>query len=164
MKHEPQIQQRPAQPYVGIRMWVTMDGFPAAVDTGFPEIFGWLAKHGVALAGPPFIRYHVTGDEFEIELAVPIDAAVTGDGRVHSGAFPAGRYLTLRHAGPFDGLAASHAGLQRWAREHGMVLDRWDTGRGAAWRSCSEQYLVDPSTEPDPSKWETELAYLVTER
>jgi hypothetical protein len=50
MKHEPQIQQRAAQPYVGIRMPVTMEGFAEAVDTGFPYVFGWLAKHGVTPA------------------------------------------------------------------------------------------------------------------
>lgn len=76
---------------------------------------------------------------------------------------PAGRYVTLRHAGPFDDLAGCHAGLRRWAQEHDIALDRWDTDLGTAWRSCSEQYLVDPSAEPDPSKWRPKVAYLVTE-
>ena len=43
MSHEPQIQARGAQHYAGIPMTVTMDGLPAAVDEGFPELFGWLA-------------------------------------------------------------------------------------------------------------------------
>ena len=59
MSHEPQIQPRAAQPYVGIPMRVTMDGLSGAVDETFPELFGWLAEHGVPPAGAPFIRYLV---------------------------------------------------------------------------------------------------------
>ncbi len=75
MKHEPQIQQRAAQPYVGIQMPVTMEGLAEPVDTGFPEVFGWLAKHGVTPARPPFIRYLVIDmeTELEIELAVRLE-------------------------------------------------------------------------------------------
>ncbi len=39
MKHEPHIQQRAAQPYVGIRMPVTMEGLAEAVDI-FSSEFG----------------------------------------------------------------------------------------------------------------------------
>jgi hypothetical protein len=56
MSHEPRVEQRAARPYTGIRMRVTMDGLSRAVDQGFPELFGWLAEHGRAPAGPPFIR------------------------------------------------------------------------------------------------------------
>ena len=109
MKYEPQIQQRAAQPYVGIRMPVTMEGLAETVDTGFPEVIGWLAKHGVTLAGPPFIRYLVVDmeRELEIELAVPVGGEVEGDGRVRSDVLPAGRYVTLRHIGPFDAFTAT---------------------------------------------------------
>ena len=165
MKHEPQIQQRAAQPYVGIRIPVTMEGFAEAVDAGFPEVFGWLTKHGVTPIGPPFIRYLVIDmeTELEIELAVPVEGETEGDGRVRSGVLPAGPYVTLRHVGPFDGLAASNATLQRWAQEWGIALDSWGTDRGSAWRGRVEHFLTDPSTEPDPAKWEVELAYYIRE-
>ena len=92
MKHEPQIQQRAAQPCVGIRMTVTVEGFAEAVDTGFPEVFEWLAKHGITPTGPPFIRYLVIDmeRELEIELAVPVGEEVEADGRVRSDVLPAG--------------------------------------------------------------------------
>lgn len=163
MTPEPQIEQRPAQPYAGIRETVTTDGFPAAVDKGFPELFGWLEERGLALAGAPFVRYHLTSEtELDIEMGVPAGTVVPDDGRIRSGCLPAGRYVTLRHLGPFDGLAAGHEALRRWAREHDVTLECWDTARGTGWLSCAEHYLVDPSAEPDPSRWEVELAYLTT--
>ena len=41
-----------------------------------------------------------------------------------------------------------------------IQFDTWDTSQGSAWRSRAEHYLTDPSQEPDPAKWETDVAYL----
>ena len=47
MSNEPQIQERAAQHYAAIPMTVTMDGLSSAVDSAFPELFGWLASQGI---------------------------------------------------------------------------------------------------------------------
>lgn len=162
MTDTPQIQQRDAQPYAGIRTSVTMDGLAGAVDQAFPELFGWLAERGIEVAAAPFIRYLVIDmqGELEVELGVPADVRTAGGGRIRAGVLPAGRYLVLRHVGPYDGLVASNAALLDWAREHAVTLDSWETNRGTAWRSRVEHYLTNPAAEPDPAKWETEIAYL----
>ena len=47
-EHEPQLQLREAQPYLAIPAHVTTQAeFRRAADPGFPELFGWLAEHGV---------------------------------------------------------------------------------------------------------------------
>ncbi len=162
MSGEPQIEQRAEQPYAGIRLCVTMDGLPGSVDQGFPELFGWLAEHGVAPAGPPFIRYHVIDmdRELDVELGVPADVPSDGGTRVRPGVLPAGRYAVLRHTGPYEGLIASNAALQRWAGAHEVALDSWDAPGGTAWRSRVEHYLTNPAAEADPAKWEVDVAYL----
>ena len=163
MSNEPQIQERAAQDYAGIAATVAMDGISAAVDDAFPELFGWLAGNGIAPAGPPLIRYLVIdmAGELQIELGVPVAAPVTGGGRIRPGVLPAGRYAVLRHTGPYDGLVASNAALDEWARENGAEFDRWDTAEGSAWRGRAEHYLTNPAEEPDPAKWETDVAYLL---
>jgi len=162
MNLEPQIQERAEQHYAGIPAQVTIDGIAQAIDSGFPELFGWLQEHGVAPAGPPFIRYLVIDMEagLELELGVPVASAVQGSGRVRPGVIPAGTYATLRHVGPYDGLMASNAALLRWAQQQGIALDTWETDRGDAWRGRFEHYLTDPSAEPDPGKLETDVAFL----
>ena len=52
MDEQPQVTERAAQPYVGVPFTVTMETFPQAADTGFPELFGWLGQNGVAPSGP----------------------------------------------------------------------------------------------------------------
>lgn len=174
MSEEPQLEQRAARHYAGIRVTVPMDGISGAVDEGFPELLRWLAANGIAPDGPPFIRYLVVDMEasLRIELGVPVAEPVTetvigptaANGRVRSGRLPAGQYVVLRHTGPYDGLVASNAALQRWAAERGVKFDTWDTPDGCAWRSRVEHYLTDPSAEPDPAKWETDVAYLTSYR
>ena len=165
LSYQPQVQQHAEQHYAAIPMTVTMDTLPQAVDQAFPELFGWLAAQGLEAAGPPFIRYLVIdmAAELKIELAVPIDRPAAGSGRVQPGFLPEGRYAVLRHTGSYDGLIDANAALQRWATEHGVAFDTWDVADGSAWRARVEHYLTDPSKEPDPSKWETDVAYLTRE-
>jgi effector-binding domain-containing protein len=164
VRQQPMIEQRAALPYAGIRMQFPMDGFPAAVDAAFPELFGWLADRGIQPAGPPFIRYHAIDmpARLDVEFGIPLAAAAQGDDRVRPGVLPAGRYVTLRHTGPYDGLIASNAALQDWAEARDITFDSRDTDHGEAWHSRVEHYLTDPSAEPDPAKWQVDIAYLVS--
>ena len=159
MPQQPQIERREAQPYVALAHTVTMDELASAVDRGFPEIFGWLAAHGVQPAAPPFIRYVSVDMDvgLEIELGVPVAADPTGDERVHVGTLPAGDYVTLLHLGSYAGLVAANAALQDWGLEHGVT---WARDGGARWRARVEHYLTNPAQEPDSDKWRTLLAYL----
>jgi effector-binding domain-containing protein len=162
MSHQVRVELRAAQPYAGIRMRVTMDGLSGAVDEAFPELFGWLAAQDVPAAGAPFIRYLVIdmAAELQIELAAPIGAEIGGAERVQPGVLPAGRYVSLRHTGSYDGLIASNAALQQWAQQQGVVFDSWDSPAGSVWRGRTEHYLTNPAAEPDPAKWEVDIAYL----
>jgi effector-binding domain-containing protein len=163
MSQEPRIEERAARHYAGIQATVPMGGISAAVDEAFPELFGWLARTGTAPAAPPFIRFLVIDMEalLQLELGVPVAAPVTGSGRIWPGVLPAGRYVVLRHTGHYDGLIDANAALQQWAHDHGLEFDVRDTPEGSAWGSRFEEYITDPSGEPDPSKWETDVAYLL---
>jgi effector-binding domain-containing protein len=99
--------------------------------------------------------------ELDIELAVPVAGGAPADDRVHQAELPAGRYVVLLHVGPYDGLIDANATVQDWAEEHNI---RWRRDHGSAWGGRVERYLTDPSAEPDSSRWETELAYLIDDR
>jgi effector-binding domain-containing protein len=163
--NEPRIVTRDEQPYVGVPLTVTMSSLPQAIDSTFRRIFAWLGERGITLAGPPFIRYFVIDMEadLEVELGVPVQAGIEGDEQIRAAVLPGGQYVSLLHNGPYDQLTAANTTLQNWAGQRGVSFDSWDTGHGSGWRSRFESYITDPSTEPDPSKWETEIAYLIRE-
>jgi effector-binding domain-containing protein len=160
MPATPQITERPEQPYVGIRADVTMEQLPGLADR-LGEVFGWLAEHAIAPAGPPFFRYHVIDMErqLNVEAGVPVLTAVEGDDRVATGVLPAGRYATAVHVGPYDGLIGAVDNLLQWAEAQGLEWDKSAAEDGERWGCRLEIYLTDPAEQADPAKWETQLAF-----
>jgi effector-binding domain-containing protein len=142
MSTDPEIRELSPQHAV-VEVTATDDaGIPAAVDSGFPRLFGRLADLGVEPAGPPYIRYLRTGAEMELELGIPV-----GPDAGQSSGLPGGRAAVLRHVGPFSGLRDACEALQRWAAERG------EPAAGPFW----ESYVTNPREEPDSSKWVTEI-------
>ena len=160
MSTAPQITERADQPYVAIRANVTMAQLPGFADR-LGEVFGWLAEHGVAPAGPPFFRYNVIDMErqLNVEAGVPVPTAAEGDDRVIAGVLPAGRYATAVHVGHYDGLIAAVDNLLQWADSQGLEWDKSSADDGDHWGCRLEIYLTDPSQQSDPTKWETQLAF-----
>lgn len=158
---EPKLEDRDAQHYVGIRSQVTMQELPMAMDQ-LGEVFRWLKSKGGAPIGAPFIRYLVINMEakLEIDVAVPVASAMTGEGHMIADVLPAGRYVTLLYAGDYSNLVEVVAELLAWSERKGLVWDKWPVHpRGEGWRARIEIYLTNPAEEPDPEKWQTELAF-----
>ncbi|WP_157866336.1 GyrI-like domain-containing protein [Mycolicibacterium aurum] len=157
---QPEIAHREPQPYAAIGGTVTMDQVGAIADR-FPEVFDAVARHGRAPSGAPFLRYRVIDmdRELHIEACVPIDGPMPADDAVSTDTLPGGRYAVVTHRGPFDGLVDATARLLDWANDEGLHWDSTASGDGEVWAGRVEIYETDPSTEPDPAKWETTLAF-----
>jgi effector-binding domain-containing protein len=163
MSPSPRIEHRPEQPYLAIADSVTMQNIPTIADR-MPEVFAFLAAHGIEPAGPPFFRYHLIDmeRELEIEVGVPVAAGHAADpsaGDVRAGMLPAGRYAVVTHVGAYDELVGATADLLAWADRDGLRWDKVDTPVGERWGCRLEIYHTDPQEEPDPTKYETELAF-----
>ena len=157
---EPIVAERDPRPYVFIPRTVTMATIASAADE-IPPLIGWLAEHGAAPAGPPFLRYNVIDMERELQLeaGVPVAAMVAAEGRVESGELPGGRYVTAIHTGPYDQLVTAVRDLLDWAAGQGLTWDKQESPDGEHWGCRLEAYPVNPAEQPDPAKWETELAF-----
>jgi effector-binding domain-containing protein len=156
---EPKLEQRDAQPYVAICTQVPMRKFKTVIPQLLDEVFGWLAQRGVAPAGAPFMRYHVINmaGNMDVALGVPVATAVPGDARVTADVLPAGRYASLVYTGVKNGIQGNKA-LLDWGAANGIQWDRWHAENGDGFGARIEFYLTDPDDEPDPAKWETEVA------
>ena len=158
--NEPQIETRSEQPYVGIRRTVTMQSIAGIADR-IPDVFGWLARHGVDPVGAPFLKYDLIDMERElvIEAGVPVATPPDADdGEVFAAVLPAGRYATVTHIGEFDGLIDATADLLGWAAVRDLTWDSTETDTGTRWGCRLEIYLTNPALEPDPAKYQTQLA------
>lgn len=172
--HQPRVEVRPAQPYVGIAADAAdEDGFRAAMDRNVPAAFGWVAEQGLVPSGAPFIRYLVV-DEFgargqgpppaTFEACVPLAApAPRTSGGIVAGELPAGRWIVALHRGGYSGLGDLHRIVHEWAGEERLVVARTAVAGGTAFGGSTEQFRVGPFEEPDPWRWETDVAYLLAD-
>ena len=138
---QPRLDHRPEQPYMGIRTQTPMKGMSKVVEKLFKEIEVWAKQHNLRPAGPPFLRYHVIdmAGEMDIEVGIPVETPLPGDGRVSAGELPAGRYASLVYIG--SGYTGNKT-LIEWARANGHAWDRWDDPKGR-WVSLPVRILSD---------------------
>lgn len=143
-----QAEARPEQPTAVVRATLPVS-----------EIGPWLAEQYQRIAalcstgqscpiGPPFARYHRRSDDrFDVEAGFPVGRRFVDEEDVHGSVLPEARVAFLVHVGPYDEMEPAYAALHAWIVDHGgePVGDPWET------------YFSDPSTEPDPSTWRTEI-------
>lgn len=153
---EPVIEHRPARAYAGITESATLAEW-GRVNALVGEIASWLAEQGVSPSGPPMYRYYSgdVGSAIEVEVCWPVEGPLPPSDRVSAGALPAGRYAVLVHHGHPDRIGESFAALEAWSERTG---EEWDLD-GGRWGCRYETYRSDPGAEPDPARWETEIAY-----
>jgi hypothetical protein len=162
MEHEPtmrfEIVERPEQPYVYRQATITMTTYGALADQ-LPEMFGLLAARGVAPAGGPIFRYRLIDmpDRLDVEAGIPLTTPADVDPSLAAGSLPAGRYVHARNHGHPDQLLHVIERMLQWAGKEGLTWDRESTPEGERWACRYEQYLTDPTVEPDPSRWDTDV-------
>lgn len=159
---QPTIETRIEQPYVAITRRVSMESFASVVPPLLGEVFGWLSGAGLEPAGLPFFRYSVINmpGEMEISAGVPTAEPVLAEGEIEAGTIVAGAYVTATHTGHPQELMEATRTLLEWADSHGVSWAMHAEPDGEHWGGRFEFYLDGPDTEPDMTKWRTELAFL----
>jgi effector-binding domain-containing protein len=130
-----------------VRGEMPRDELPAWLAGVFVAVRDYLHLAHIARTGPPFARYTFLGDTVAVEAGFPVAREVPGDGLVEPSRLPAGPAAGTTHVGSYDDLSYTYVGLRTWLRDHGF------TPAGPHW----ESYLTSPFTDPDPTRWRTEM-------
>jgi effector-binding domain-containing protein len=143
-----EIRSIPRQHTAAVRMSSPLDGIGEAMGEAFPKVFAAIGKAGGTPAGPPLARYFEMGPEVvEFECAIPIATPFEADGEVRPSEVGGGEAAVAMHAGPYDTIGQTWEAVTTWIGKRGR------TPAGPGW----ESYLTDPSEEPDPAKYLTEV-------
>jgi hypothetical protein len=157
----PRVQERPAIPYVGVRVMTPFRGMLAVRDRLLAEAREGIKEAGIETVGYGFLRLHV------IDMDGPMDLEVgyltTGpvqieDPRLRAGSMTAGRYVTMKYQ---DHARRANQALQDWVRDNGLVLDRRTVPEGDEFACRYEAYWTDPALEPRKTRWTVELSMLL---
>jgi len=157
------IEERAARAWVGVSMTGDLAHWHR-VNAQVPRVYAALASAGGAPQGGPIYQYHrmrTASDPMDLTVSVPVAACMDIGKDFETGLLPAGRYLVARPAGGPDVLEDVHARMQRWASLQGLELAIAERDDGIHWQGRTEQFLTDPASEPDRSRWAVEVAYLL---
>jgi effector-binding domain-containing protein len=127
------------QPAAAIGGSTTHDGIAGFLGTAFGEVMAVIAQQGAAPAGPPFARYEMTDDGWDIQAGFPVTAPILAAGRVEPITLPGGPALAVLHRGPYAEVARAYHAAEQWMSDNGWM------GTGTPW----EAYLDGPEV-PDP--------------
>jgi effector-binding domain-containing protein len=162
----PKLEERKVLHYVAIRTAVPIP-FGKYLQPLWSEVNAWLRHQGLPESsfGPAIIRYLTTDmtKKLDIDVGFIVERALPGTDRIISDVFPAGRYATLIYTGSYrgKGIYKATVALLNWAKENKIVWNTSTKNGSEWWNGRVERYLTDPAREPDPKKYQTELAFLV---
>lgn len=142
------IRSVPQQHTATIKLSCPMEEIGETMGQAFPKLYHAVTKDGGAPAGAPLARYFSFGGPvIEFECAVPVSTPIPGDGDVEPGEIGGCEAAFGVHVGPYDTIGQTWEAIGEWVKGEGR------TPEGFGW----EYYLTDPSEEPDPAKWVTEV-------
>lgn len=117
---------------------VTHDGVGEFLGSALGQVM--TAVGPAAVSGPPFARYDMVDDGWDMEGGFPVAEPFAGSGDVVGSSLPAGQVARTVHEGPYQELGGAYSALEQWIAAQGMVP------AGAPW----EVYLNDPHAGETP--------------
>ncbi|MDX1652299.1 MAG: GyrI-like domain-containing protein [Brumimicrobium sp.] len=143
----------PERTFLGKREVVTFEEMEKFYSTNFSDLYGKITEKGIAFAGAPsglYFTWEPDKNQADMAAAIPIqstDAKLEG----YESWVLGGDALKIVHMGSYEDLAKPHEAMEKY------IIDNKLTTRGPA----LEEYISDPGTEPDTSKWVTHIYYFI---
>jgi len=140
------------RPAAVVRATMAVSDLPSFFGRALGAVAAAAAGQGRELVGEPFAFYPgAPTDVVEVAAGFPVSVAVEPADDVVPMELPGGRVATTVHVGPYDTMQKTYAEMHAWMAGQGL------TPADHMW----EVYLSDPSTEPDPSTWRTQIFWPV---
>ena len=112
------------------------------------ELIQSIRSQNVEITGPWFTHhFQRPGEFFDFEVCMPVASEVKANGRVEPGVWPAMKVVRTIYHGGYEGLPSAWAEFMAWTESNNLTITE------EIW----ERYLINPDSESDSSKWQTEL-------
>jgi effector-binding domain-containing protein len=118
----------------------------------YGEIQAYIAKNGAKMAGAPMaITIAWDSLSWDFEAALPINKEIKGNDHIQIKKSFEGKVLFVEYKGSYEKTYQAYMDLEQYKKSKGY------SDAGGPW----EVYVTDPGTEPDTSKWITEIYFPV---
>lgn len=149
---EVMIEEMSPRTYVGVREVVQWQNMTAFFGSAYGKIYPMVEKNGLAPVGAPSAIYF-TWDEVNKQADILAAAPLAQGSTIKSMTSQdvSGKVLVIDYYGDYEGLGRAHEAMDQYMQWHkvefgGMAI---------------EEYITDPMSEPDSSKWHTRLYYTI---
>lgn len=134
------------------RVTASMPQFQKVFGATCAEILSTMETQGLKQINPVFAYYHQWAkDKVDMEPCIPVDKPGKSTDKVKYSLVPPVEALKIDYFGDYAGSEKAHQFLNDWIKKNNRVIS------GSPW----EEYVTDPTTEPDTSKWLTRIYYPV---
>ncbi len=157
----PEITERQAQTYVYVPFTVTMQQMQKPANEGFPQVFDYIARHGLTPVGDAFYNYRRINmaETLDVETGIAVEQAGPEEGAVKVGTLPGGRFMGVTWHGHPDALEKVTGVLIGWSNLTQQPFDQWSEGKDDHFACRLEIYESDPAEVPNMDEWVTTLAF-----
>ena len=143
----------PERYFLAVREEIGMDKVPEHYAIHFPAVTEACGKHSIEITGMPcgmFYTWDMEKNTTDVAHGIPIaqKANIEGFTCVNLGACKA---LVVDYYGPYEGSIAAHEAIDAYCKANGIEPKM----------PVIEQYMNDPTEEPDQSKWHTRIYYQI---
>jgi len=154
-KLKPSLIHTEAFNYIGKHIATSFEDIGPQMGKSYGELLKICSDNEWNILGMPFsISYINENEYFEFDVAFKIDNLITPPLGYVSGIIPEGETVSISHFGLYENLPASYSIIENWIEKNGYVKNG----------NSYEVYITDPGSEPDTSKWETQIFYPVLKR
>ncbi|MGB3337683.1 MAG: GyrI-like domain-containing protein [Devosia sp.] len=160
MLTEPKIVEKAAQPYAAILLTLRQPEIAQQAPPLIDDVIAWVKGKGGKLTGAPFFNYvnFYPGGTMDMQVGMPTDRALPGDGRFTTGTLPGGRFASITATVPYHELHDANMTLDEWTKAQGIALDGSVDGDRFVGANRMEIYHKDPGEDPSGHPV-TELAF-----
>lgn len=121
---------------------------PSVMKEMLEGVGQYIVQNKIEKAGEPLAVYHEWGSSGVVmDVGTPVVKAQKGSGEVEYSTIPGAKALKITHYGDYSELNQSHGKIFKYMKDNNIEAG------GSPW----EQYMTDPRTEPDKSRWQTEI-------
>ena len=119
------------------------------------ELIQSIRAQNVEITGP-WLTHHFRrpAEFFDFEVCIPVTSEVKANGRMEPGVWPAMKVVRTIYHGGYEGLPSAWGELMAWIGSNDVKISE------EIW----ERYLINPDSEKDSSKWQTELNRPINEK
>jgi effector-binding domain-containing protein len=144
------------QPSIVIFDSTKIAGMNGVIEKAMNELYAFMRKSKLEPAGSTFTMYYNWDTTTYIKMGIgfPVYEEVKSQGRVEFFMRPAGKAAKAICIGPYENLGPAHEDMDKYFSDFGLSYTE---------KPVWEEYVTDPSIEPDSQKWLTNIYYYVSE-